>query len=132
MLNFEKTTPFVRYENVNDFAKESFIASIKGYYMKPAEILSDRNIPLYVIMQEEVTHIYYLTTSASDWARENINYRINERIVMLSEETMYKFDLVRVIPENGNKPFDSYLRVMLKNVPEKAKLYSIEEEMHGL
>ncbi|MEL0456129.1 hypothetical protein WJN01_07830 [Flavobacteriaceae bacterium SZ-1-7] len=131
MIKPQKLSPFVQYEKVKDFAKESFIISIKGYYMKPTEIISNRNIPLYVSMIEEVTHIYYLTVSASDWIRENIECNINDRTVTLTEEFMYKFDLVRVIPENGHKLFDSFLRVMLKQVPEKAKLYSVEEEMYG-
>ena len=44
---------------------------------------------------------------------------------------MYKFDLIRVIPEGGLQPYESFLRVKLKQVPENVKLYSLEEEMYG-
>jgi len=131
MLKFQKISAFVKYEKVMDFARETQIISIQGYYMKSKEILSNRNIPLYVMELEEVTKIYYLTVSASDWVRENLEYNINENFTMLSEDFMYKFDLVRVIPEGGIIPHDSFLRVMLKQVPENARLYSVEEELYG-
>lgn len=132
MLKFQKTSPFVRFEKLTDFAKESQIMFFQGYYMKPAEIRGDKNIPLYVMQEEQVTIIYYLTISASNWVRENLEYNGDEKQVFLKEEFMYKFDLVRVIPEGGLKPTHSFLRVMLKSVPENAELFSIEEEIYGL
>lgn len=131
MLKFKRISSTVRYEKVLDFSREIDIVSLKGYYMKTSEIISHRNIPLYIMELEEVTRIYYLTVSASDWVTNNLDYNIDDKIIMLSEEFMYKFDLVRVIPEGGIQPNDSFLRIMLKQVPENAKLYSIEEELYG-
>lgn len=131
MIKFHKISAFVKFEKVIDFSREVDIISFQGYYMKTAEILSNRNIPLYVMHLEEVTKIYYLTVSTSDWVRENLNYDIKDKLAMLTEEFMYKFDLIRVIPEGGIPPYDSFLRVKLKQVPENAKLYSVEEEMYG-
>lgn len=73
---------------MNDFAKESFIDFIESYYMKPYEIISCRNIPLYVGMPEDVTHIYYLTTTSSDWVRGNLDYDEKCTIVTLVEKFM--------------------------------------------
>jgi hypothetical protein len=82
-------------------------------------------------MPEDVTHIYLLTTTASDWVRSILEFDPSEVIVPLPEKFMYKFDLVRVIPEFGHVPFDSFLRVMLKTSPDNARLISVEEEMYG-
>ena len=131
MIKFHKISSFVKFEKVLDFSRELEIISFQGYYMKPSEIISNRNIPLYVMHLEEVTTIYYLTVTTSDWVRENLKFNANENIVMLPEAFMYKFDLIRVIPEGGIPQYDSFLRVKLKQVPENAKLYSIEEEMYG-
>jgi len=131
MIKFHKISPFVKFEKVLSFSREADIISIQGYYMKSAEIFSNRNIPLYVMQLEEITTIYYLTVSASDWVRENLKYNIKDTLIMLPEDFMYKFDLIRVIPEGGIPLFDSFLRVKLKQVPENAKLYSVEEEMYG-
>ncbi|MGL2963896.1 hypothetical protein ACSVH2_08780 [Flavobacterium sp. RSB2_4_14] len=126
-----KISAFVKFENVLDFARELDTVEIVGYYMKPFEVLSKRNIPLYVISWEEVTTIYILTVSSSDWVRENLNCNIHDERINLSKEFMCKFDLIRVIPEGGVKHLNSYLRVTLKQVPENAKPYSIEQEMYG-
>ncbi len=131
MIKLQKLNSNVQYEKVNDFARESFIGYIEGYYLKSNEIVSCKNIPLYVKMPEDVTHIYYLTTSSSDWIRSTLEFEQSELIVPLSEKFMYKFDLVRVIPQFGHVPFDSFLRVMLKNAPENVRLISIEEEFYG-
>ena len=131
MIKFHKISAFVKFEKVLDFSREVDIISLQGHYMKTSEIVSNRNIPLYVMHLEDVTKIYYLTVSTSDWVRENLKYDIKDKLTMLSQEFMYKFDLIRVIPEGGIPPFDSFLRVKLKQVPENAKLYSVEEEMYG-
>jgi hypothetical protein len=131
MLKFHKISPFAKFEKVLDFSREVDIAHFQGYYMKNNEINSNRNIPLYVMEPEEVTKIYYCTVSASDWIRENLEYNNQEKTTILPEEFMYKFDLIRVIPEGGIPTIDSFLRVHLKMAPDNAKLYSIEEELHS-
>lgn len=131
MITYYELSPFVKFEKVLDFSKETDIIAFQGYYMKTDEITTNRRISLYVMEMEEVTKIYQLSVSSSDWVRDNLEYDIKEKITKLPEEFMYKFDLIRVIPENGCKHLDSFLRVMLKQVPENAKLYSIEEEMYG-
>lgn len=131
MFKPQKISAFVKFEKVLDFARESDIVNIDSYYMKSNEVISNRNIPLYVRYWEEVTKIFYLTVPSSDWVRENLNFNIKDKIITLPEDFMYKFDLIRVIPEGGVYPHDSFLRVKLKQVPENAKLYSIEQEMYG-
>jgi len=131
MIKPKKVSSLVKFEKILNFARELDIVEIDGYYMKPSEILSNRNIPLYVIYWEEVTKIYFLTTSSSDWVRENLNYNIKDKTVNVPGEFMYKFDLIRAIPEGGISPHDSFLRVHLKQVPENSKLYSVEQEMYG-
>ena len=95
--------------------------------MIPQEIISCRNIPIYVKMAEDVTIIYYLSTSVTDYVREKLAYNLNSLKIEIHEEFICKFDLVRVIPEGGYKLIDSFLRVMLKQHPENSKPYSIEE-----
>ncbi len=129
MIKLQRVSKFVQYENIADFALESFIIDIKGFHMKVSEIVSNKNIPLYVELQEEVINVYLLTTSSSEWVRENLEYSLNETVIILSKEFMFKFDLVRVIPANGLIPYDSFLRVMLKQSYENSKLISIEDEM---
>lgn len=131
MIKLQKLNSRVTYEKVDDFAKESFIGHIEGYYLKSNEIISRKNIPLYVKMPEDVTHIYLLTTTSSDWVRSTLEFDKNVLTVPLLEKFMHKFDLVRVVPEFGHVPFDSFFRVMLKNSPDNARLISIEEEMYG-
>lgn len=128
MLEFRKRFPKVQFEIVLDFAKESDTITIEGYFMKPHEIISYQNIPLYVIKRESEIVIYSLTKSSSDWVRFNLDYNIDDDRVDIPFEFMYQFDLVRIIPENGLKYLNSYLRV-IKKTSNQVKFYPIEEEI---
>jgi hypothetical protein len=96
--------------------------------MKPHEIISYQNIPLYVIKRESEIVIYSLTKSSSDWVRFNLDYNIDDDRVDIQFEFMYQFDLVRIIPENGLKYLNSYLRV-IKKTSNQVNFYPIEVEI---
>jgi hypothetical protein len=115
-MKWRKIIDKTQYEKVMNFGREIDILDIERYYVLPHEVFCNINIPLYVHKHEAVTVVYLFSKSSSDFIRNNINYdpRSSDQIV-LPEEFMYKFELIRVIPAKGNVPIDSYLRVMLKN-----------------
>ncbi len=129
-LKWRRLSDKTLFEKVLDFASEADTIDILGYYVKPHEVFSHINIPLYVTKFEAVTYIYHFTKYSSDFVRNNINYDINSNEnVHLSIDFMCKFDLVRVIEPNCHVPIDSYLRVMLKINPDNSKMKYIEDEI---
>ena len=130
MLKFEKINDKQRYERVIDFAREADTLTIEGFYVDSLDIFSHQMIDLYVQYREQVITIYKLTKACSNWFLSNLprDLKKEEGKLHIPNEYMYNFDLVRVIPENGHKYFDSYLRVMKKAEWDKG-FKSIEDEL---
>ena len=121
MLKFEKLHSESRYEKVRDFSKELDTLDILGYYIYPWMLLNGDKIPIYTETPEDVTVIYYTSTSTGCWIRENLKTGEMSSRFYLSQEFMNNFDLVRVIPGGGYRGTDSYLRIMVKDNLKSSK-----------
>jgi hypothetical protein len=125
----EKISDKQRYEKSIDFAKN--ISDIDGFYIVDSiDLYSHQIIRLYVEYLEEVTKIYILTKACSNWFLANLppDLKKEEGKIIIPFEYMRNFDLVRVIPANGYKYVDSYLRIM-KKIDWKNYYKSIEDEI---
>jgi hypothetical protein len=132
MLKFEKPNNKYRYEKVLDFAREVDALEIERFYVYSKDLWCSQILDLYVLYQEQVTKIFLFTKSSTEWFISKLPSDLNEvdGKLYIPFEYMYNFDLVRVIPKNGYKYIDSYLRVMVK--PEWDKGFkSIEDEFNN-
>jgi len=129
-LKFEKISDKQRYEKVIDFGREADTITIEGYYVDSIDIITHQMIDLFVQYEEQVTKIYKLTKACSNWFLSNLppDLKKEEGKIYIPFNYMYNFDLVRVIPENGHKYLDSYLRVMKKYEWDKG-FKSIEDDL---
>ncbi len=129
MLKFDKPSNKYRYEKVLDFSREVDALEIERFYVYSKDLWCSQILDLYVLYQEQVTKIFLFTKSSTEWFISKLPSDLNEvdGKLYIPFEYMYNFDLVRVIPQNGYKYIDSYLRVMVK--PEWDKGFkSIEDE----
>ncbi len=129
MLKFDRPSKKQRYEKVLDFDREVETLQIERFYVISRDLWCSQILSLYVVYEEQETRIFLLTKSSTQWFISNLPTELEESNgkLYIPFEYMYNFDLVRVIPENGYKFLDSYLRVMTK--PEWDKGFkSIEDE----
>jgi hypothetical protein len=131
MLKFDQPGKKQRYEKVLDFAREVDALEIERFYVYSKDLWCSQILDLYVQYQEQVTKIFLFTKSSTQWFISKLPSDLNEvdGKLYIPFEYMYNFDLVRIIPKNGYKYIDSYLRVMVK--PEWDKGFkSIEDEFN--
>jgi hypothetical protein len=129
MLKFGRPSNKQRYEKILDFGREVDTLDIECYYIFEIDLACRQMLHLYVEYKEQVTKIFLFTKYSTEWFIKHMTFDVKkvDGRIYITNEYMYNFDLVRVIPENGYRYFDSYLRVMVKEeIDRKFKPLELE------
>ena len=120
-----------QFDVVIDFARESHTTNVSRYYIYANELDTMKTLRLYVQYYEDNTMIYNFEEADSYFLRYHFCNHKGDNEIILNEEYMCKFYLVRITPPGHIKKIDSFLRVMLKEDHKNAKPISLEDEIYN-
>ena len=127
----EFSNDFTQFDIVIDFAKESHVAFISKYYIYSNELDPKSTLRLYIKYYEEKTEIYNFEEADSYFLRYHFYNYNGDNEIILTEDDICKFCLVRITPPGHAKGINSIIRVMLKEDYLIAKPISLEDEIYN-